>query len=89
MYHFKGKRGAEHYVRSEWPTGAVDYYEGKAGAEHLVRTKRCLSHGDVVTYFKGKRGAEHYVRREHFCAAPYSHTTSSACTNHRQSVPSL
>ena len=77
MYHFKGKRGAEHYVRKEWPTGAVDYYEGKAGAEHLVRTKRCLSHGDVVTYFKGKRGAEHYVRREHFCAAPYSHTTSS------------
>ena len=77
MYHFKGKRGAEHCVRREQPTGAVNYYEGKTGAEHLVRTKRCLSHGDVVTYFKGKRGAEHYVRREHFCAAPYSHTTSS------------
>ena len=42
--------GAEHCVRREQPTGAVNYYEGKAGAEHLVRTRRCLSHGDVVTY---------------------------------------
>ncbi len=82
MYHFKGKRGAEHCVRREQPTGAVNYYEGKTGAEHLVRTKRCLSHGDVVTYFKVSAAAPSITCAENIFAPRPIHTQHQACTNH-------
>ena len=57
--YFEGERGAEHYVREEWPTGTVQYYEGKAGAEHYVRREWPTG---AVQYYEGKAGAEYLVR---------------------------